>query len=432
MQTRLTHSKIGVIIMNQQGVISSANAAFANLVGYKEDKIIDANISRFFPAEANTDGTTARGKKKSFSIMDKIKGDNPIVYANITTKDKVKLPVEIVAIKLSGDDSDFFVCTIKSTLLQSIEKEINKLIQKITVFAMQCNSETQIAPFLCSALVKILDLESAWVGVRKTNGDLTITGTFGEVPSSITQGRSIRWSNINQEMPNISFCLQHLQTSVRSAAKDAPNEGAQVISIPLLFCKEPVGIIEIQTKKDPLSPEIMDGLEFAAERFALILKMATDQEHINLLVTAISSAANGVFITDTEGNIIWIARDFHDAIETIYSVQTAHLKIGESVELPVLGLRNRPRIFASETAEYQAYIKSIDCLASGNPAEKLELLEINRAARRRLAEQASHHNPDKVALSSQCKMNFNQAKAPLNIFKTVSTPAVYTKDCRFR
>ncbi len=136
--------------------------------------------------------------------------------------------------------------------------------------------------------------------------------------------------------------------------------------------------------------------------------------------------------TNSVDNLCIIARDFHDAIETIYSVQTAHLKIGESVELPVLGLRNRPRIFASETAEYQAYIKSIDCLASGNPAEKLELLEINRAARRRLAEQASHHNPDKVALSSQCKMNFNQAKAPLNIFKTVSTPAVYTKDCRFR
>jgi len=134
--------------------------------------------------------------------------------------------------------------------------------------------------------------------------------------------------------------------------------------------------------------------------------------------------------TNSTDNLCIIARDFHDAIETIYSVQTARLKIGESVELPVLGLRSCPRIFANETAEYQAYVRSIDCLASGNPAEKLELLELNRAAKRRLAEQASHHNPDKVALSSQCKMNFNQAKAPLNIIKAVSVSAFYTKDYR--
>ena len=307
LQTRLAHSKIGIIIMNQQGVISSANAAFANLVGYKENKIIDTNISHFFPTEKDSGDNvgTSKDPSKNIPIMDKINGENPVIYANITTKSKVKIPVEIVAIKLTGEDGDFFVCTIKSTLLNDIEKEINKLIQKITVFAMQCNSETQIAPFLCSALVKILDLESAWVGVKKTNSDLVITGTFGAVPSSISQGRAIRWSDINQEMPNISFCLQHSQTSVRSVDKDSPDEGAQIISIPLLFCKEPVGIIEIQTKQAPLSPEIMDGLEFAAERFALILKMATDKEHIDLLVTAISSAANGVFITDIEGNIIW-------------------------------------------------------------------------------------------------------------------------------
>ena len=307
MQTRLAHSKIGIIIMNQQGVISSADAAFANLVGYKENKIIDSNISRFFPPEKNTESSTGSGKNapKTPSIMEKINSENTVIYADITTKDKTKIPVEIVAIKLTGEDGDFFVCTIKSTLLEDIEKEINKLIQKITVFAMQCNSETQIAPFLCSALVKILDLESAWVGVKKTNGDLVITGTFGEVPDHITQGKSIRWSNINHELPNISFCLQHLQTSVRSLTKDDIGEGAQVVSIPLLFCKEPVGIIEIQTKQGALSPEVMDGLEFAAERFALILKMATDKEHIDLLVTAISSAANGVFITDIEGNIIW-------------------------------------------------------------------------------------------------------------------------------
>ena len=200
LQTRLAHSKVGIIIMNQQGIISSANAAFANLVGYKENKIIDANISRFFPTEKNTDSSadTSKNAPKAPSIMEKINSENTVIYADITTKDKTKIPVEIVAIKLTEEDGDFFVCTVKSTLLEDIEKEINKLIQKITVFAMQCNSETQIAPFLCSALVKILDLESAWVGVRKTNGDLVITGTFGEVPSSITQGRAIRWSNISQ------------------------------------------------------------------------------------------------------------------------------------------------------------------------------------------------------------------------------------------
>ena len=35
--------------------------------------------------------------------------------------------------------------------------------------------------------------------------------------------------------------------------------------------------------------------------------------------------------TNSVDNLCIIARDFHDAIETIYSVQTAHLKIGESV-----------------------------------------------------------------------------------------------------
>ena len=134
--------------------------------------------------------------------------------------------------------------------------------------------------------------------------------------------------------------------------------------------------------------------------------------------------------TNSTDNLCIIARDFHDAIETIYSVQTTHLKIGESVELPVLGLRNRPRIFSSETAEYQDYVKSIDSLASGNPAEKLELLELNRAARRRLAEQSSHRNPNKAALSNQYKPNFNQAKAPLNIVKAISISACCTKDCR--
>ena len=135
--------------------------------------------------------------------------------------------------------------------------------------------------------------------------------------------------------------------------------------------------------------------------------------------------------TNSTDNLCIIARDFHDAIETIYSVQTARLKIGESVELPVLGLRSCPRIFASETAEYQAYVRSIDSLASGNPAEKLEILELNRAARRRLAEQSSHHNPNKAALGNQYKQNFNQVNAPFNIIKAVSTPTSCTKNCRY-
>ena len=91
LQTRLAHSKVGIIIMNQQGIISSANAAFANLVGYKENKIIDANISRFFPTEKNTDSSadTSKNAPKAPSIMEKINSENTVIYADITTKDRL-------------------------------------------------------------------------------------------------------------------------------------------------------------------------------------------------------------------------------------------------------------------------------------------------------------------------------------------------------
>ncbi len=328
----------GVMIVSEEGKITSANEALENLLGYKVGYLEGKSIALIFPDMQKTESP--------LGILNRLEavGSTNTAHCRAIAADKNYLPVEIVAVKLEAGDEQYFVCTVRNIAQKEISDEIENTIQSIIRLAMHGDGVKKIAPIICDNLVKIFNLETAWLATRKTNGDLKINALAGKKPDNIETGKIINWEDIPVALPHIAKSIQSCQTSIsfhNNNLNDSVNAiketgKSQILSFPLLFCRDPIGILEVFTKDGDFDKDKENALRLMAMRIAVVIKMAQDQRSMKLLSAAISSAANAIIITDTDGCVIWVNKAFSDmsgyAPEEIIKQKISILKSGAQDE----------------------------------------------------------------------------------------------------
>ncbi|MBR7158507.1 MAG: EAL domain-containing protein [Alphaproteobacteria bacterium] len=325
----------GVMIVSLEGEISSANEPLENLLGYEVGSLEGIKINQILPDEQNPDAPLG-----ILSLLEDIHTTNTLCCKAIT-KDKKALPVEIVSVELEAGDEQYFVCTVRNIKQKENADKIELIIQEIIRVAMRGDGVKKLAPILCDNLLNIFNLETAWLATRKTNGDFKVNALAGKELPNIKAGETINWEDIPAVLPNIAHSLQicQLPTSFHNNnlndSINALNETGKnrVLSFPLLFCRDPIGILEISTKEGYFDNDTENALRTLAMRIAVVIKMAQDQRSMKLLSAAISSAANAIIITDTAGKVIWVNQAFSEmsgySEEEIIKQEISILKSGE-------------------------------------------------------------------------------------------------------
>jgi diguanylate cyclase (GGDEF)-like protein/PAS domain S-box-containing protein len=217
----------------------------------------------------------------------------------------------------------------------------------------------EIFKYICMEVTRIFDYQYAWIGRKEEDGMVAICAGAGPASgfrNELEQG-GIRWDGSSQRKGPTCTAIRTGQVQVfkdSDAGFQPWLEAAKrhklkaILGLPLIIRGEIYGAFTVYSQHEHGfdRPDVLQRLSGIASRICIALESATDQQQLMLLSAALSATANGVFITNKIGHILWV----NDA----FTVVTGY---GEK---EVLG--STPRIFDSgkqNSAFYKKLWKTI-------------------------------------------------------------------------
>jgi len=203
---------------------------------------------------------------------------------------------------------------------------VNSLFQQLDRMLLdrRVSFET-LARRVCEELLALFDLSVVWIGVKES--DYRVRRIAGaEASHSFLNyldevevrwdnspqgdgptGRAIRTGRIQSVKAEDIRVIQWKTGSKASGISDG-------LSFPITIRGSIWGALTMYSKVETpfLSEESRSLLETIADRLSLIFDTARQQEQLHLLETALASASNAAFITDTHGLILWCNRALVD------------------------------------------------------------------------------------------------------------------------
>jgi diguanylate cyclase (GGDEF)-like protein/PAS domain S-box-containing protein len=200
---------------------------------------------------------------------------------------------------------------------------IDQLFFAINQHVLHGQSIYELFQYICTEVTRIFDYQYAWIGRKEEDGSVSILAAAGlaEEYSSGLKQTGERWddSPLGRGPAGTAIRTGLVQAIKVSDVDFEPwREAAQcdklnvVLSIPLILRGEIYGAITLYSRHGHSfdSPDILQRLAGIASRICIAVETAQDQQQLTLLRSALSATANGVFITDKSGRILWVNKAF--------------------------------------------------------------------------------------------------------------------------
>jgi len=177
----------------------------------------------------------------------------------------------------------------------------------------------ELMQFVCSEAVRLFGYSLAWIGKKEAGGSVSFSASAGKASEYYAELERIGvcWDDTPQGRGPAGMTIKTGNMQVfkitdpgfhawHDAAKRANLHA--IMGIPLIIRGEIYGAFILYSEREHAfdSPATTQRLTNIAGRICVALETAMDQEQLRLLGTALSSAGNGVFITDQLGYIKWI------------------------------------------------------------------------------------------------------------------------------
>jgi diguanylate cyclase (GGDEF)-like protein/PAS domain S-box-containing protein len=177
----------------------------------------------------------------------------------------------------------------------------------------------EVLELVCQKTVEAFDLALAWVGEKMEDGSVALIASSGPGQEYLSALRKIgvRWDDsLLGNGPTGTAIrtgeVQHGHTDDASFslwAKAATEQGIEsFITLPLSLRGKIYGAFVLYSTQETQfeSPTFRKRIATLTDKILLSMEMATEQEQVTLLSTAVSSASNAVMITDPGGRIEWV------------------------------------------------------------------------------------------------------------------------------
>lgn len=319
------------ILIDASGTVLAINKVGAQRLRKQFEEIVGRNIFDLLPANV------AASRKKI--IEEVLRSGQPYQFQDERSGlhlDQSLYPIFDAQGKVShiaiyaADITERMKLQAEETLLHHIDQQV-----------MRSDSLPALLQFICNEIVQLFGYQFAWLGKKEADGEFSIPAQSGSASAYLKDllRIGVRWDDSPQGKGPAGTCVRsgHMQVFNISDSNFHPWHDAaihfgfkSIAGIPLIVRGEVYGALMLYSKReddfnDTSSLQRLSGI---ASRICVALEMAMDQEQLRLLGTALSSAANGVFITDARGRIQWINDSFTRL--TGYSSQEA---IGRSPSL---------------------------------------------------------------------------------------------------
>lgn len=226
------------------------------------------------------------------------------------------------AIDLDGTVSRLAVYATDITERTQLQA-LDSLLSALDRLVLRGTPLKELLTFTCEEIVRLFRLRLAWVGRKKADGQVRYLAGAGPATaySEALQRIGVRWDNSPEGMGPAGAAVRtgHAQLLHRDDAAFAPwrESAAQhdleaMLGLPLVLRGEVYGALTLYSERvDAFSAAgTVERLTSLSGRISVVLESALDQERLQLLGSALSTAGNAVFITDEKGRIEWANQSF--------------------------------------------------------------------------------------------------------------------------
>ncbi|MEQ1556487.1 MAG: diguanylate cyclase, partial [Gallionella sp.] len=190
---------------------------------------------------------------------------------------------------------------------------VDKVLQEIEGWMLQGQDLVPLTQKICELIAKTFAVRVAWIGGKQADGTVSVVAA-SEHPELLRQ-LEVRWDDSPHGQGTVGQAIRSqrpvrltVDAEVISPWRAMANQyGVQsVLALPLLVRSEIIGVLVLYSvQRDGFDDVCVQRYAHFANRLAVILLMAQEQEQLRLLSAAMSRATQAIFITKSDGTIIW-------------------------------------------------------------------------------------------------------------------------------
>lgn len=205
---------------------------------------------------------------------------------------------------------------VAAKLRYSLREQVvtDHLLQEIDQYILNSYDLQSVVKRVCQRMVDLFDFKLVWIGMKQEAGDVSIAAAAGV--TSYLENVVVRWDGTPEGGGTTGTAIRENRPVVLSA--ESPRfkpwrERAQkfdmrsVLAMPLGIRGEVIGALMLYSaREDTFDKLTVSRLSAFAARVTVAILAAQERQDLRLMEVAMSNAANAMFITDREGNIVWM------------------------------------------------------------------------------------------------------------------------------
>ncbi|MGC2165796.1 MAG: diguanylate cyclase, partial [Gallionella sp.] len=205
--------------------------------------------------------------------------------------------------------------------LRSVQREqivIDYLLQEIDGLILQEWDVDRLLARLCQRVIDLFDFTLVWIGIKKPDGVVEMAAAAGA--TEYLEQIEVRWDDSPQGNGTTGRAIktgQHVALSVRDPEFAPWREVAErfgmqsILALPMKAHGDTIGALMLYcSRREAFDQAVIMRFSAFANRVAVVLKVAQEQQQLRMFSAAMNTAANAMFISAPDGEIIW----FNDAL----------------------------------------------------------------------------------------------------------------------
>ncbi len=233
------------------------------------------------------------------------------------------VPLTLSLTQVVTSRGSYTIAMVRDVTERVLAEEMESMMRSIDNHLLLGSSQEDLSRELCDRVAKLFGLPVVWIGLRRSNGMIALTGRGGRAseclsaePECWDDSRDSDKDDCDADRGPAARALRFGRACRLEPQETAPAwvtaaKARAVLALPLWTQKEVVGVICVAGDHAQVDqPMTLRRLETLAARLGAAFQTLQDQAYLKLQSTAMASAANAIFITDAKGRIEWVNRSF--------------------------------------------------------------------------------------------------------------------------
>jgi len=312
------------MLLDESGTVVAINEVGAHRLRGEQDEIVGQNFYALLPPDLAQSRQACSRQVFQSGKASHLQDVRDGIHFNINVYPVFDDSSKVVNLAIYAAD------VTEQIQLQGIDQLFHGIDQQV----LRGLPMDEIFAYVCAEVTRIFGYQYAWIGRKEADGSVSISAGTGPAANyrDELERIGVRWDDSPEGKGPTGTAIRTGQPQVfklsdsgfqpwhEAAARHKLNA---ILGLPLIIRGEIYGAFTLYSQQphDFDTTDVLQRLSGIASRICVALETATDQQQLMLLRTALSATANGVFITDKSGHILWVNKAF--TLVTGYEEQEA-------------------------------------------------------------------------------------------------------------